>query len=142
MMLTMIALLQTAFACGPYGGFAASEQGAWAFEDGDAITMYTTDGTQIEIPIFGELIDMDFVGDDLVVAYVEKDENFVLLFDQTGEELADWNPRHPQAHIRDITVKRDGLVIVTENNGRFGFARLTDNLVQLHNIGPRQKFGQ
>ena len=71
MMLTLIALVQSALACGPYFPAASSEDGAVAFSDeNNQIVLYTADKEQrIELPIFGDVIDMDFVGSELVVAF-------------------------------------------------------------------------
>ena len=128
MMFALIALVQSAFACGPYGNVAFSEDGAAAFDSGDSIDMWTSDGDRIEIPVFGEVVDMDFVGEDLLVAYLEDEESFAVLFDQDGDELADWSPRNVDDTIRSVWVLRDGLVVNTVSNGVVVRTRLTDDL--------------
>ena len=124
MMFALIALVQSAFACGPYGNVAFSEDGAAAFDSGDSIDMWTSDGDRIEIPVFGDVVDLDFVGEELLVAYQDGEESFAVLFDQDGEELADWSPRNADAIIRPW-VLRDGLVVNTVDGP---CSRLTDDL--------------
>ena len=120
--------LQSAIACGPYGGFAMSDNGSWAFEDGDAITVHFADGERVELPIYGELVDMDFVGDELVVAYVQKELSFAILFDAEGVEVADWSPQNDAQSIRNIMVLPEGLMVSTELDGYRSRVRLTDDL--------------
>ena len=128
MMFALIALVQSALACGPYGGMAFSDEGASAFESGDVISMWTADGDFVEIPIAGELVDMDFVGEELVVAFQDEDESFAVLFDEAGDEVADWSPAHAEDTIRAIWVLRNGLIVTTVADGELIRTRLTDDL--------------
>ena len=128
MMFALIALVQSAFACGPYGAFTASDNGALAFEDGDSISLYTADGTYAQLPIFGELVDMDFVGEELVVSYLEDKDSFAVLYDETGEEVADWMPRREGLLIQDIHVLKEGLLVVGKLDGKTTRIRLSDDL--------------
>lgn len=128
MMFALIALVQSAFACGPYGNMAFSEDGAAAFDSGDSIEMWTSDGDRVQLPVFGDVVDLDFVGEELLVAYQDEQESFVVLFDQDGDELADWSPRNADAIIQSVWVLRDGLVVNTALDGAVVRTRLTDDL--------------
>ena len=127
MMFALLAL-QSAFACGPYGGFAMSDNGSMAFENGDSIDLFTGGGEHIVLPIYGEVVDIDFVGEELVVAYQEKAGSFALLFDEEGVEVADWSPRANEQVIRNILVLPEGLLVSTELDGYRSRVRLTDDL--------------
>ena len=126
----MFALLafQSALACGPYGGFAMSDNGAWAYENDDAISVYTADGQYFELPIYGEVVDLDFVGDELVVGYAYKADSFAILFDEEGVEVAEWSPTDRGELIRNIMVLPEGLMVMTELDGYRTRVRLTDDL--------------
>ncbi|HCH65537.1 MAG: hypothetical protein CL927_06905 [Deltaproteobacteria bacterium] len=137
MMFALIALVQSAFACGPYGGMAFSEDGASAFENGDVIAMWTADGDLVEIPVSGEVIDMDFVGEELLVAFEDEDESFAVLFDEAGDELADWSPIHSEDTIRSIWVLPRGVMVTTVADGALVRTRLTDDLRAVPRITGR-----
>ena len=127
-MLVAMLALQSAFACGPYGAFASSEDGAWAYENDDVISVYSADGERYNLPIYGEVIDMDFVGDELVVAYEVKNQGFAILFDASGEEVAEWSPREQGQYIDSIVVLPKGLMVLMSRDGYRSRARLTDDL--------------
>ena len=127
-MLLALLTIQSAFACGPYGGFAASDDASVAYEEGDAIAVYSHDGGRLELPIYGEVTDFDFVGEELVVAYLSKGDSFAVLFDEDGEEVAEWAPRRPGQVIRNITVLPDSLLVHVASDERRMQVRLTDDL--------------
>ena len=141
MLFAMLAMMQSAVACGPYGGFAASPNGTVAFEDGDVITVFTSEGEQVTVPIYGEISDMEFVDDDLVVAFRDEDGSFAILFDQTGEEVAEWEPRQDSATIEDIRVLPRGIAFVGITDERTYRVLVNDNLQQLgFSKAPRTPF--
>ena len=139
MMLTLIALVQSALACGPYFPAASSEDGAFAFSDeNNQIVLYTADKEQrIELPIFGDVIDMDFVGSELVVAFEDKDGSFLLLFDEDGEDIAEWSPRRSSTRVGHVRVLDQGLVVGAMAGDRRVHIRLTDDLDPQRAIGDR-----
>ncbi len=134
-MLFALLAVQSAFACGPYGGFASSEEGAWAFENDDVITVYAPDGDRVDLPIYGELVDLDFVGEELVVAYAYKNQSFAILFDVDGAPVAEWSPRMGGFQIDDITVLSEGMVVRVSRNGQRTRVRLDDDL---RPVGPQK----
>ena len=127
-MMFALLTLQSAIACGPYGGFAMSDNGAWAYENDDVITVHSADGERVDLPIYGELVDMDFVGDELVVAYQDKTSSFAVLFDADGVEVADWSPNNSRQTIGSIMVLPRGLMVTTDLDGYRQRVRLTDDL--------------
>lgn len=128
MMLAFAALFSSAFACGPYGDYISSDDGSFAVEIGDAIGLWNADGSYTEIPVEGELIDMDFVGEDLLLAFGDDDGTVAVLFAPDGEELAEWMPRRTDLDIRSIEVLSRGLVITTVGAKEQYRVRLTDDL--------------
>ena len=90
--------------------------------------MYGTDGARSELPVYGEVVDMDFLGEDLLIAYVDEDSSFVLRFDQDGVEVDEWTPWHSDATIERVQILREGLVITTVADDFRTRHRLTDDL--------------
>jgi len=127
MMFALLAL-QSALACGPYGGYAESDDGAWAYEDEDSIVLFTADGDRAELPVYGEVTAMDFVGEELVVAYFDTEGSLAILFDEDGDEAAEWSPLFGKRIISDIVVLRQGLILSMNLDGSQSRVRLTDDL--------------
>ena len=138
MMIALAALFSSAFACGPYGTSVVSEEGSFALDNGSFISLYNADGSYAEIPVEGELIDMDFVGEDLVVAFGDAHADVVVLFGSDGEELADWIPRRTNLMIRSIDVLARGLVVNTSQSKERVQVYLTDDLRRAR--APRLRF--
>ena len=138
MLFAIFAMMQSAVACGPYGGFAASDIGSLAFEDGDVIMVYTADGDQVKIPSQGDVSAMAFVDEELVVAFRDDDGSFAVLFDETGSEIADWEPRHASATIEDIRVLPRGISFAGISGERTYRVLVNDDLQQQRfGTGPR-----
>lgn len=128
MLLAFVAFFSSAFACGPYGDFVSSEDGSFAIDNGSTILLYNADGSYAEIPVEGEVVDMDYVGEDLVVAFEDEDGSLAVLFAPDGEDLAEWIPRRSGMAIRGIEVLSEGLVVTLAADKQRHRVRLTDDL--------------
>ncbi len=128
MMFALLAL-QSALACGPYGGYAESDDGAWAYEDEDSIVLFSADGDRAELPLYGDVTAMKFVGEELVVAYFGQEGSLAILFDGAGDEAAEWSPLFGKRVISDIQVLRQGMIFTMDLDGSPSRVRLTDDLM-------------
>ena len=138
MMLALAALFSSAFACGPYGNSIVSEEGSFAIDNGESISLYNADGSYAEVPVHGEIIDMDYVGEDLLVAFEDEDGSFALLFSPDGEDVAEWEPLRSNVSIHRVDVLEHGLLVTTATGKARNRVRLTDDLRRMR--APRAPF--
>ena len=136
MTFALLALMQSALACGPYGASAFSDDGSWAFEDGDVVAMYDTEGDRTELPIYGEVLDIDFLGDDLLVAYLDAGGSFVIRFDGDGRELREWSPLRDDMVIRSVWVLEEGVLVTTVSEDERARHFLNDDLRRWSGVRP------
>jgi hypothetical protein len=110
MLLILGTLIQSAFACGPYGDAVAfSDEGSYASATDGVVQLFTSNGDYFEIEGYGDVTAMAFVEDELLVAFSEKRAAAIVLIDQDGEEVSEWSPRANVSTIDSIDVRPFGV---------------------------------